>query len=569
MKTLPRPEALEQYVDDELLRAPLVFEPLLEGVLAQARQQRPALNQAERIALDELVGALPGHWNELGARYLGSLREQLYPRPDEPRASGGRLVLELVDEASIALDVELSRTVDALRSQAEAELRDLQAYLAAMVGDMDIADDHNPLHPAVHARALRAAAQGLPLGLKHHCLFIRCATPPFAQSLREAYAASCARFEEMGVEPASHRTVLMPDGTRRLQVLHDVTYVPDLGRLRDALPPTVRRSLSRAHMRRLASAGAASAAAAPAAGEAFMPGSPSAHAARPGHVAPPTVNALLHPGAGVPGATALADRQAVELVHRLFKAFAFDERIPADVVQLIARLRGPAMRLTLRDPSVLDRREHPLWSLIHLLAYHAEMVPDVLDPERRRWLALGEQTIGDLASKAVQQAAAYQAAVECLEAFVAQRLERRCAALAPQVQALRRTEAGLAAADAAGEGAVLDTVPAALLPRGTPPPRTPEQALVAARAWLDGLVPGQWLRLLLKGRWVHAQLLWVGERGRIVLVGDGASEATWALRRPVLLTLHQHGLAKTLQVRALVGAAAMRVQEQLSLPAAA
>ena len=548
---MPRPDALEQYVDDELLRAPLVFDQLLDGVLVQARQQRPALNQAERIALDELAGVLPGQWSALAERYQASLREQLYPKPgDEQRPSGGRLVLELVDEASIALDVELSRTVDTLKSQAEAELRDLQAYLAAMVGDMDIADDHNPLHPAVYARALRAAAQALPLGLKQHCLFIRCATPPFALLLREAYAASCARLEEMGIEPATHRTVLMPDGSRRLQVLRDVTYVPDLRRLRDALPATVRRSQSRARVGRLTSA-------------APIPTEAPDTA--------PSVSALLPAGTGPQGSTALADRQSVELVHRLFKAFAYDERIPADVGMLIARLRGPAMRLTLRDPSVLDRREHPLWSLIHLLAYHAEMVPDVQDPERQRWLALGEQAIEELSSKAVQSAAAYQAAVERLEAFVAQRLERRCAALAPQVEALRRTEAGLAAAAAGGaaDSAALDTVPAALLPRGTPMPRSPEQAQAAARAWLEGLVPGQWLRLLLKGRWVHARLLWSGERGRIVLVGDGASEATWALRRPVLLTLHQHGLAKTLQVRALVGAAALRVLEQLSLPAAA
>ncbi len=82
-------------------------------------------------------------------------------------------------------------------------------------------------------------------------------------------------------------------------------------------------------------------------------------------------------------------------------------------------------------------------------------------------------------------------------------------------------------------------------------------------------MPGQWLRLLLKGTWLHAQLLWQGERRQIVMLGDGATETTWALRRGVLLTMHRHGLAKTLQMRSLVGTAAMRVQEQITIADAA
>jgi hypothetical protein len=589
-----RPEALEQYVDDELLRAPLILDQLLDGVLADARAQRTAAGPAERLALDELLRDVPRHWGALGRRYVDALHEQLYPQPAAaPAASGGtrtRQVLELVDEDAIALDVELSRTTDAVKDRAEVELRDLQAYLAAMVGDMEIADEHNPLHPGVHARALRAAVQLLPLDVRRQCRFIRLATPPYALLLRQVYAAACARLAEQGIEPAAYRTVLMPNGSRRLQLLRDVTYVPDLKRLRDALPTPEWRSRSRERLHRLA-AGPAAGGAAPGAAGTAAAASAGAPTTRSGASAASTsggLSTLSRPsmldapasrggpastlGARAAAAASAMDRQSVELVHRLFKAFAADERIPADVLALVGRLRGPAMRLTLRDPSVLDEREHPLWSLIHLFAYHAEMVPDTEDPERQRWLAFGAEQIDGLAAETTPDAAAYQAAVQRLEAFVAERLAERCAALAPQLEALRRTEAGLAArmaAGAASDDAALDTVPAALLPHGTPAPRSAEQAQVEAAAWLDGLVPGKWLRLLLKGRWVHAQLLWAGERGRIVLLGDGATTATWALRRPVLLTLHRHGLAKTLKLRTLVGAAALHVKEQLSLPEAA
>jgi hypothetical protein len=41
------------------------------------------------------------------------------------------------------------------------------------------------------------------------------------------------------------------------------------------------------------------------------------------------------------------------------------------------------------------------------------------------------------------------------------------------------------------------------------------------------------------------------------------------MRRGLLLKMHRHGLAKTLKMRSLVGTAALRVQEQVALAAAA
>jgi hypothetical protein len=294
------------------------------------------------------------------------------------------------------------------------------------------------------------------------------------------------------------------------------------------------------------------------------------------------VRAASHAGASEGGAPereqaldyrarGMADRQAVELVNRLFKAFPLDERVPGDVLEIIAQLRGPAMRLTLRDSSVLDQREHPIWRLIHLFAYQAEMVPKLDDPERRRWLKFGSQTIEELAAAPVQKTTSYQAALERVEQFLRHRLASRCTALAARFKALQTTEAGLAAAQGGGatKTPALETVPAALLPRAAPGSPTAKEARLAAEAWFKGLVPGQWLRLLLKGTWLHAQLLWQGDRRHIVLLGDGATETTWVVRRGVLLTMHRHGLAKTLQMRSLVGTAAMRVQEQIAIADAA
>jgi len=47
-----------------------------------------------------------------------------------------------------------------------------------------------------------------------------------------------------------------------------------------------------------------------------------------------------------------------------------------------------------------------------------------------------------------------------------------------------------------------------------------------------------------------------------------ASDATWAVRRNALLTMHQERLAKSLQKRSIVSSAASRVHEQMVPPAA-
>jgi hypothetical protein len=104
-----------------------------------------------------------------------------------------------------------------------------------------------------------------------------------------------------------------------------------------------------------------------------------------------------------------------------------------------------------------------------------------------------------------------------------------------------------------------DTVPGNLLTHAAtfaPPAQ-------AGIGWLASLQVGTWVRMFLQGRWAQAQLLWEGDRGELWLFGDGASDATWAVRRGALLRLHAEGLAKTLTKRSLLARAAQRVSEEL------
>ena len=154
MSTLPKSTSIAHYIEDELRCAPKIWDQLLDPLLDLARQMRASMTKVARIGNDDLARLLEENWSRMAAAYLGSLRQQAQqafpsasparPKPDAERARGKKLVLELVGLDSIALDVELSKLIQAIKDEAEYELRDLQAFLAAVVGDMDIEEDHSP-----------------------------------------------------------------------------------------------------------------------------------------------------------------------------------------------------------------------------------------------------------------------------------------------------------------------------------------------------------------------------------------------------------------------------------------
>lgn len=546
----PPSPAYLQYIEDELLRAPLVFGQVADGTVDLLRRSMASLGAADRSATSDLIKGLTTHKARLAEIYTATLREQAdaeraratsSPAPPAAPAALAKplraMNLALVEEDEVAVDVELSHTIEYIRTHAEHELRELRTYVAALVGDLDVSADHNPFRPEIHAKAFWTAAQALPTSRGWQMHFMRQATAPMATVLRQSYAAASTRLESMGIEPASYRTVISLGGSRRSAGV-ETTYTPDLYRMRDTMSaPLDGGGPLRYDGQQAAAAGGARR-------ENWI------------DVARQAPNQL--------------DRQAIELVSRLFEAIVTDERVPPDVILLISRLHGPAMRLTLRDSGVLDQMSHPLWRFIHLVTYEAEMAPDKADPERRRLLRLAQQLIDQIAADPDQRPTLYRRAVQAVEDFLRQRMQRRLTAAATQVGALQKLEyqvldGGDGGPDTIGgmvDLPVMDTVPADVLVEAAsePPPSG-----TAAGVWLASLEVGTWVRLFLSGRWIHAQLLWIGERGEIWLFGDGASDATWAVRRGALLRLHGAALAKTLTMRSLLGRAALKVQQQVAV----
>lgn len=558
MDTLATPlSALERFVEDELLRAPMLFDLVVDGTLDALRKAMPAAAPLARTALADLVQALRARREAMSEYHLRSLREQTAAelqrsvlQPAHAQRPVAQAALALVDEEEVAVDVELAHTIEAIKAAAEYELQELQTFVSALVGDMDVAHDHNPLRAETHARALWASAQALGLSRGHQVSFMRHAGAALAQGLRMSYAAACARLEAHGVEPAAYRTLILPSGSRRGPRSVETTLAPALHDMRRTMTAQVDAGATRA---------------APLGGQPTALRTPGQRSAGP-----------LPWREVARKAATQAERQVIELVSRLFEAIVDDERVPADMQALIASLHPAALRLTLRDGNALEDDSHPLWRFVHRMNYEAEMAPDPADPERGRLLKVLRTTIAQLDAEPVPTAALCEWATERLDAFLQQRLTRRLAGLSSQVATLHKLEdkltAGVAAMStlaAALDMPQLDTVPADLMasPATAPPPAAAVPSDTAVQ-WLEALRPGDWVRMFIQGRWVRAQLLWPGERREVWLFGDGASDATWAVRRRALLAMHAGSLMKTLRQRSVLRSAAARVRQQLAEQAA-
>jgi hypothetical protein len=545
--------ALQQFVDDELMRTPLLVDQVIEGAVDRVRQGMAGMMPHDRAVAGDLLQAVLSNRAYIVDYYAGSLREQVgaelarLPSAATPAAPAARksLSLSLVDEDEVAVDVEISHAIETIRSVAEYELRELQTFTAALVGDMDLAHDHNPFRAETHARALWAAAQALPLSRGFRISFMRHASLPLAQVLRKTFAGATSRLEASGIEPASYRTLILPSGSRRSRT-PETTYSPDLHRILDSMPvhetpavpqPALEQVLQQndAQWRRLATDAA-----------------PSEY----GRLREQQRMQLVE------SATTAVDQQLIELLTRLFDAVLGERDLPPDIQLLLSRLQASTLRVALRDASMLDTFDHPVWRFMDRVAFQDEILPAPGAPARQRALHLVLGLVEHLSAEAAQDAALYGRALEHLLGQERQRLVERCTAAREQIESLQRLEERIIASPApistlsgALDLAELDTVPADLIETDAARQRSP----AVASAWLEQRQAGDWMRAFLQGRWVHAQLLWPGEHGEVWLLGDAASDATWAVRQRALLTLHDEHLLRALEPRSLVRAAAKRV----------
>jgi hypothetical protein len=517
---------LQDFIDDELLRVPMTLDLVIDAVQQRWRQRLPP--QARSSGGDP-ARVLQLHRSELTARALAVLRasaqedlQALLPRKGMAPASaqatrpaarsgaaaggGDPASLALIDEADVAVDIEIARCVQAVKLQAEIVLRELQTYTSALVNDPNVARDTNPFRPERMVRALWAGVQMLPMSRTLMAAFLGDAAQPLANTLQRAYGAACRRLEDQGVTPASHRTIVSTGHTTWGQTSGRYKVPEDLRGLRDSFG--------------------------------VVPA-----------VAPPAA-AALRPAAPTEAATA-PDPALIELLARLFEAIQSDFQLAPDTVALMQRLQPTALRVALRDASLLDRYDHALWRFMDQLAHDLTLAAP---SQRLRLLGLGRNLVDHLAASDLRDSHGFAWALERLLAAQRHTLAQATAAAQPQIERLERIAADTASASTQGmplDIANLDTVPAALLPDAAPAPTGLQAAI--------GLPPGAALRAYLQGERRTLVSLWQDRAHELALLREPATERLFAVRQHAIAQLQAEGLAFPYKVRSLVRRSADKV----------
>jgi len=561
---MPAPSPLLlSFVEDELARAPALGEQVLQTVIDRSQAAGTARSARDRQLEHDVVRGLAQYRPAIVLRFADALREQAQaelakmgrtpPAAAKGQSAAPKLMLSLLDDDEVLADVELSRTVEAINSVAEYELRELRAFTAALVGEESVTGEANPLHAETYANALWAAARALPLSRDHHMAFMRLAAMPLAQSLRLACAAACTRLESQGIEPSMYRTIVRATGSHVVRPgAREEPPAADLHDLLDSMPVPLDAPSSKAapleevllradEMLRLLpdSAGPRVRAQALGAQHARLLGS----------------------------AASRVDQQMIELLSRLFDAILSDPRVRPAVQVLLSRLHGSVLRVALREPATLDTYSHPVWLFMDRLAFQSENHGGEHDPALAEALRHAQTLIDHIVREPVQDAALYQWAVQRLQAQEQERFDKSLQAAVTKIEMLERfgnsgkpAAASRAAAQPALDVGSMDTVPADLLDSGESPPD-------AAAEWLRECPPGQWLQIFLQGHWRTAQLLWRSSGGDLWLLADAAGDnLTWAVREAAVEHLYGEQLLLPLAPRSLVQSAADNVLRDMIAP---
>lgn len=400
-----RPTLLD-FIDDELLRVPMTIDQVIDVVQEQWRVRLPAQGRADA----DPSRLLFHHRGELVKQALVTLRAsamaelqqpsevpaaQAAPAASAPRSAGGGLAL--IGEDDVALDIEIARCTQTVKLEAEIDLRELQTYTSALVNDPNVSRDSNPFRPERFVRALWAGVQTLPMSSAMKAAFLHDAAAPLATALRRAYAAACVRLEEQGVTPASYRTIVVSGGTGWGASLSRYQPPEDLQRLRDSMPAPLGSAAPPALAARAAATGSAG-------------DRPVAAAASP-------------------------DPQLIELLARLFESIQNDFRLAPDTVALLQRLQPTALRVALRDASLLDRYDHALWRFMDQLAHDIELGSPA---QRLRLLGLGRNLVDHLAQTEAHDLHGFAWALERLLAAQRQALGQAATAAGGDIAKLRR-----------------------------------------------------------------------------------------------------------------------------------
>ena len=445
------------FVEDELSRTPALVDRTVAATLSQLQQTSKAepSTRDERLFQAAVFETLQRSSRVFSEVFVDRLRTiavtdragpaQLAAANAAPNSEG----FQLLDESRVETDIEISRAAQAIDLTAEWELRELQTFTSALIGQAYVSANSNPLRPAAYAQALWAATCAVTPAAGQRQFLFRAATGCLAKQLKMAWAGACTRLESQGVEPSIYRTVVHAPGPIVTLSAAWKTGPQGLGQLLGRMPAA--RTDSAAPAGQHASVAAASAATdGPRFSAAFEEVLQRLEALLRGHAgqAPQSAgSARLDSQPMAEFAQSLLahtsdviDRQTVELLSRLFDSMLCDEQLSGAVRAVMARLQVSALRVALTDPEMLNNDSHAVWRLMNRIAQAAQLWPQDADPRAESLLAFSDSLVTDIAAAEQPTAELYVRGLARLEEHLAAQLQAQREAAQRVIDALALTD---------------------------------------------------------------------------------------------------------------------------------
>jgi len=410
-----------------------------DAVDSAGRLAMSALKVARRDEMLLTQGLLRQQAHACIARFEGSLKSQWGAAEDKPKALGttGWGELSLLEEEAVDQLVVADRIGMSLSHGSEWELRAVEAYTGAVLKDDEAGPDRNPFRPAVIARALLAAVDGLTDQSSMRQTLSEELTRAMATRMPACYAELAARFQAHGLRAQDLRAVNEPGGPRPTGAGGGGPEAGAMG----------------------AASGQGGAAAAMAPGGMGGMGGYSAPAGRGGYamggammgqVGPQVMGLLrqLHVNQGMPMLSPMAlgdaagplpanliqqhrselqqaantplDHMVIDVVGSLFDAILSDPKVPPQMARLLARLQLPVLRAALGDTSFFSMRKHPVRRFINRLASLACAYEDFSQDPGLGFLQRVAPLVEEIAAGDFEKVKLYDEQLDALEAFVAE-----------------------------------------------------------------------------------------------------------------------------------------------------
>jgi len=461
---------LLRFIEDELDRSQGLIERVVFATLAKLQDSKDGdVASLDRTARRELADLLQQGRARFQATFVDSLRRLSMAEAngaEDPiglEPSPGHGTLTLMDDALVESDIEISRATQLIDSAAEWELRELATFTSTLIGLDRVNVESNPMRASTYARAVWESACTVSRSPVQRSALMRITASVIARPLKLAWASACTRLESQGIEQSAYKTVVLPPtslgGTTVARAPNDGDALPDdsLSRLLSRIPrtgtdvaPSARTTAQiTAPLSRESALGSKDPEVLSAALEQALQQIESllqtralttSVAASRADVPPAAMSLHELTRALLPYADNAIDRQVVELLSRLFEAMLTDEKLAAPLRSVIARLQVSALRVALRDASMLRSDHHPVWLLMNRIAAAGQVWPQPGDPRAGRLHGFCEELSSDIATASQQDAQQFVQAIARLEFHLQQELEQQQAHAQSSIQALIATE---------------------------------------------------------------------------------------------------------------------------------